>query len=98
VTLTITHPQQPGWEELILLGEISPTSLAYIVSKAKPLYKETFNGRGKSISFDWGTSKRHKVEKERAEQKRAREISDSLRIGEKYNTVNKCTSLLLVLR
>ena len=78
------------------MGELSPTSLAYFVSKAKPIYKDEFNDRGKSITFDRATRKRHKGEKEKEERKRAREIEDSLRIGEKYNMVNKFTSLLVL--
>jgi hypothetical protein len=73
-------------------------SLAYLVSKAKPVYKKEFDERVNSLLFDYTKRKRHKGEKDKEERKRAREIGDSRRIGEKYSTVNNFTSLLLVLR
>ena len=78
------------------MGDLMSMSLAYIVNNAKPVYRKEFTERVNSILFDDNKRKRDKGEMDKEGRKRAREIGDSRRIDEKYQTVNNFTSLLLV--
>ena len=96
LTLTITNPRQDGFKEIVDMGDLMSMSLAYIVNNAKPVYRKEFTERVNSILFDDNRRKRDKGEMDKEGRKRAREIGDSRRIDEKYQTVNNFTSLLLV--